>query len=61
MTFLTPLLQSPPDTSRFMVAAYVIAVLVMLAYAASLYLREQRLLRDLKDLEELAGPAKPDA
>jgi hypothetical protein len=48
-------LQAPPDTARYMIAGYVIAVLVMLGYAISLYLRERRLQRDLEDLEELAG------
>jgi hypothetical protein len=48
-------LDAPPDTVRYMVAGYIIAVLVMLAYAISLYLRERRLQRDLEDLEDLAG------
>jgi hypothetical protein len=47
-------LQAPPDTSRFLIAGYVIAVVVMLLYALSLYLRQRRLERDLQDLEELA-------
>jgi hypothetical protein len=47
-------LQDPPDTSRFMNAGYLIAVLVMLLYVVSLYLRERRLQRDLQDLEDLA-------
>lgn len=51
-------LEAPPDTARYMVAGYVIAVLVMLGYAISLYLRERRLQRDLDDLEDLAAEEK---
>jgi len=47
-------LQAPPDTYRFMYAGFVIAILVMILYAVSLFLRERRLQRDLQDLEELA-------
>jgi hypothetical protein len=54
-------LQSPPDTFRFMFWGYVIAVLVMAAYAASLYFRQRRLRRDLQDLEELAGESPSSA
>ena len=46
-------LLAPPDTSRFMHAGYIIAVVVMLLYVLSLYLRQRRLERDLQDLEEL--------
>lgn len=48
-------LQTPPDTVRFMVAGYIIAIVVMVLYAASLFLRERRLQRDLQDLEQLAA------
>jgi hypothetical protein len=48
-------LDAPADTVRYMVAGYIIAVVVMLVYAASLYLRERRLQRDLQDLQELTG------
>jgi hypothetical protein len=51
-------LEAPPDTARYMVAGYVIAVLVMFGYAISLYLRERRLQRDLDDLEDLAAEEK---
>jgi len=51
-------LEAPPDTARYMVAGYAIAVLVMLGYAISLYLRERRLQRDLDDLEDLAAEEK---
>jgi hypothetical protein len=37
-----------------MYAGFVIAIVVMILYAASLFLRERRLQRDLHDLEELA-------
>ena len=46
-------LQAPPDTSRFLIAGYTIAIVVMLLYVLSLYLRQRRLERDLQDLEEL--------
>jgi len=51
-------LQAPPDTSRFMIAGYTIAIVVMLVYVASLYLRERRLRRDLQELEELTAEQK---
>jgi CcmD family protein len=46
-------LQAPPDTSRFLIAGYTIAIVVMLLYVLSLYLRQRRLERDLQDLQEL--------
>jgi len=47
-------IQAPPDTGRFLNAGYLIAVVVMLVYVLSLYLRERRLERDMRELEELA-------
>jgi hypothetical protein len=47
-------LLTPPDTSRFMQAGYAVAVIVMVLYVASLFLRERRLQRDLQDLQDLA-------
>jgi hypothetical protein len=46
-------LQSPPDTLRYMYAGYGIAILVMVLYAVSLFMRESRLKREFQDLQEL--------
>ena len=47
------LLETPPDTSGYMIAGYVIAFAVMLIYVASLYIRFRNLNRDLSMFEEM--------
>jgi hypothetical protein len=46
-------LETPPDTSGYMVAGYAIAFGVMLIYVASLFIRYRNLNRDLSMLEEM--------
>jgi hypothetical protein len=46
-------LETPPDTSQYMIAGYAISFIVMLLYVFSLYLRSRNLKRDLDMLEEL--------
>ncbi|GAB4504505.1 MAG: hypothetical protein Fur0043_14990 [Anaerolineales bacterium] len=46
-------LESPPDTSGYMVAGYAIAFGVMLLYVITLTLRSRGLKQDLTTLEEL--------
>ena len=46
-------LETPPDTSQYMVAGYAIAFGVMLIYVASLYIRFRNLKQDLSMLEEM--------
>lgn len=46
-------LQSPPDTSQYMVAGYAIAFGVMLIYVGSMFIRSRNLKRDLSMLEEM--------
>jgi CcmD family protein len=46
-------LETPPDTSGYMIAGYAIAFVVMLIYVASLILRYRNLNRDLSMLEEM--------
>jgi len=46
-------LETPPDTSQYMIAGYVIAFAVMIIYVASLYIRFRNLNRDLSMLEEM--------
>ena len=47
------LLETPPDTSQYMVAGYAIAFGVMLIYVASLFIRFRNLNRDLSTLEDM--------
>ena len=47
------LLETPPDTSQYMVAGYLIAFAVMIVYVASLYVRSRNLNRDLSMLEDM--------
>lgn len=47
------LLETPPDTSGYMIAGYVIAFAVMLIYVASLYIRFRNLNRDLSMFKEM--------
>ena len=42
-----------PDTSGYMIAGFVIALLTMGLYVLSIYLRNKNLQRDLETLEEL--------
>jgi hypothetical protein len=46
-------LDTPPDTSQYMVAGYAVAFGVMLIYVTSLFIRFRNLKRDLAALEEL--------
>jgi hypothetical protein len=46
-------LDTPPDTSQYMVAGYIIAFGVMLIYVASLFIRSRNLNRDMSMLEEM--------
>jgi CcmD family protein len=46
-------LETPPDTSQYMIAGYAISFIVMLVYVFSLYLRSRNLKRDLSMLEEM--------
>lgn len=46
-------LETPPDTSQYMIAGYAIAFGVMLIYVASLFVRTRNLNRDLATLEEM--------
>ena len=47
------ILETPPDTSGYMVAGYAIAFGVMLIYVVSLFIRSRNLKRDLTMLEEM--------
>jgi hypothetical protein len=46
-------LETPPNTSSYMVAGYAVAFGVMLIYVLSLYIRSRNLNRDLSTLEEM--------
>lgn len=46
-------LETPPDTSQYMVAGYAIAFGVMLLYVLSLIIRSRNLNRDVSMLEEM--------
>lgn len=46
-------LETPPNTSSYMVAGYVIAFVVMAIYVISLFVRSRNLQRDLTTLEDL--------
>lgn len=46
-------LETPPDTSGYMVAGYAIAFAVMVIYVASLFIRFRNLQRDMSMLEEM--------
>jgi hypothetical protein len=46
-------LETPPDTSQYMVAGYAIAFGVMFIYVASLFIRYRNLNRDMSMLEEM--------
>ena len=47
------LLQSPPDTSAYMIAGYVMIFGVMAIYIASFVIRTRNLKRDLEILQEV--------
>ena len=47
------ILETPPDTSQYMIAGYAIAFGVMLVYVFSLFLRSRNLKQDLSMLEEM--------
>jgi len=51
-------LETPPDTSGYMIAGYAIAFAVMVIYVASLYIRFRNLNRDLSMLEEMEEEQK---
>jgi hypothetical protein len=46
-------LETPPNTSQYMIAGYAIAFGVMLIYVVSLFIRTRNLNRDLSTLEEM--------
>jgi hypothetical protein len=46
-------LDTPPDTSQYMIAGYVISFVVMILYVASLVIRFRNLNRDRSMLEEM--------
>jgi len=46
-------LQSPPDTSAYMIAGYVMIFGVMAIYVASFFTRTRNLKRDLEILSEV--------
>lgn len=46
-------LETPPNTSSYMIAGYAVAFGVMLIYVISLYIRSRNLKRDLSTLEEM--------
>ena len=46
-------LETPPDTSQYMIAGYAISFGVMIIYVVSLYIRSRNLQRDLSMLEEM--------
>jgi hypothetical protein len=46
-------LETPPDTSQYMIAGYAIAFGVMIIYVASLYIRFRNLNRDMSMFEEM--------
>jgi len=46
-------LETPPDTSGYMVAGYAIAFAVIIIYVASLFIRFRNLQRDMSMLEEM--------
>jgi hypothetical protein len=50
LSFLQP---STPDTSKYMLAGYMIFFIVMILYPLSLYLRQRKLQKDLELLEDL--------
>lgn len=47
------LLDSPPNTSSYMIAGYAIAFGVMILYVISLYIRSSNLKKDLSMLEDM--------
>lgn len=46
-------LETPPDTSQYMIAGYSIAFGVMIVYVVSLYIRFRNLDRDMSMFEEM--------
>ena len=46
-------LETPPDTSQYMIAGYAIAFGVMFIYVASLFIRFHNLKRDISMLEDM--------
>jgi hypothetical protein len=46
-------LETPPDTSQYMIAGYAVSFIVMILYVVSLYVRSRNLQRDLSMLEEM--------
>ena len=46
-------LETPPDTSGYMIAGYAISFAVMFMYVASLFIRFRNLNRDLSMLEDM--------
>jgi hypothetical protein len=46
-------LETPPDTSQYMIAGYAIAFGVMFIYVVSLFIRFRNLERDMSMFEEM--------
>ena len=47
-------METTPDTANFMILGYIIFVIVMVAYLASLYSRWRKLEREQQTLDEIA-------
>lgn len=56
-----PLQEAPPDTSTYMIAGYVVFVLIMAVYLVSLFVRRRNLEQDLSTLERLRAESKAPA
>ena len=52
---------APPDTSTYMIAGYVVFVLIMAIYLVSLFARRRNLEQDLTTLESLKAESKSAA
>jgi len=48
-------METTPDTSGYMIAGYIISFVVMSVYAASLYIRNRNLKRDMETLESITA------
>ncbi len=48
-------MEAPPDTSGYMIAGYVVIFVAILAYIASLFIRQRKLSAEFKMLQEVKG------
>ncbi len=55
---LAAILQAPAETTRYMIAGYAVIFSIMFLYIASLFVRHQRLQRDLDMLNEMDSKDK---